>query len=357
MKTKEIDTILTRQIEDHTSPSVQYIAFDKDSVIHRFQYGFADVKNQVKTTDKTTYNAYSVTKTFTALAVLQLMSQKRLNISDSIKDYLPDFPYSPDITIHQLMTHTAGIPNPIPLSWIHLKEEHASFDRTGFFEQILKKNSKLKSVPNEKFAYSNLGYVFLGQLIEKISGLSYEEYIHANILDPLGIDRAQLNFIVNDTTPHAKGYIKKYSFSNAILGFFFDKSKFIGETEGKWKPFNDNYVNGASYGGLIGTSDAFAKYVQELLTPDCKLLPDNYKSILFSENSTNSDKPTGMCLSWFSGILNGKQYYTHAGGGGGYYCEMRIYPNIGIGSVIMFNRTGMRDERFLDKLDKFIIDG
>ncbi len=58
-----------------------------------------------------------------------------------------------------------------------------------------------------------------------------------------------------------------------------------------------------------------------------------------------------MCLSWFTGKLNGIQYYTHAGGGGGFYCEIRIYPDPGVGSVVMFNRTGMRDERFLDKLD------
>lgn len=77
--------------------------------------------------------------------------------------------------------------------------------------------------------------------------------------------------------------------------------------------------------------------------------------MLFTENFTNDGKPTGMCLSWFSGQLDGNQYYAHAGGGGGYYCEIRVYPDNGIGSVIMFNRTGMRDERFLDKLDKYVL--
>jgi len=63
-----------------------------------------------------------------------------------------------------------------------------------------------------------------------------------------------------------------------------------------------------------------------------------------------------MCLSWFSGQLHGNKYFTHAGGGGGYYCELRIYPSKGMGSIIMFNRTGFNDERYLDKLDSFIID-
>ena len=73
--------------------------------------------------------------------------------------------------------------------------------------------------------------------------------------------------------------------------------------------------------------------------------------MLFDENVTNSNKSTGMCLSWFRGHLNGQEYFAHAGGGGGYYCEIRIYPKLGRGSVIMFNRSGMKDERFLDKLD------
>jgi len=208
MNTKEIDNILIKQVEDNSTPSVQYVVFNKDSVIHRFQYGFADIKKQKKTTVNTTYNSYSVTKIFTALAVLQLSEQKKLDIEQPVKKYLPEFSYSSEITIQQLMTHSGGIPNPIPLSWIHLTEEHQSFDRNSFFKRIFTKNNKTKSKPNEKFAYSNLGYVLLGQLIEKVSGLTYEEYIRVNILNHLGVDKAGLDFTINDTNQHAKGYHK-----------------------------------------------------------------------------------------------------------------------------------------------------
>jgi hypothetical protein len=62
-----------------------------------------------------------------------------------------------------------------------------------------------------------------------------------------------------------------------------------------------------------------------------------------------------MCLSWFKGDLQGNTYFAHAGGGF-YYCEIRLYPDLGTGSVIMFNRSGMRDVRFLDNVDKYLID-
>ena len=351
----EIDNILIKQVEENKTPSVQYIIFNKDSVIHRFQFGFSDIKNKLKTGENTTYNAYSVTKTFTALSILQLAEQKKLDIEQPVKKYLPEFPYSSEITIRQLMTHSAGIPNPIPLSWIHLADEHKSFDRTIFFSKIFIKNNKTKSKPNEKYAYSNLGYVLLGQLIEKVSGISYENYVRENILQPLNIKPNELYFTITDTNLHAKGYHKKYSFSNIILGLLLNKSKYVDKTEGKWNSFKDNYVNGVSYGGLIGVPNAFVKYIQELLKPNCKLITDDYKKMLFTENYTSNNKATGMCLSWFSGQLNGNQYFAHAGGGGGYYCEIRIYPDLGIASVIMFNRTGMSDERYLDNLDKYII--
>ncbi len=127
----------------------------------------------------------------------------------------------------------------------------------------------------------------------------------------------------------------------------------MGKAEGKWKPFNPFYVNGVSYGGLIGTPRSFARYIQQLLNPNGLLLADHYRKMLFIENHTQNGRPTGMCLSWFKGKLNGQNYYMHAGGGGGYYCELRIYPDSGVGSVIFFNRSGMSDERFLDKVDRF----
>jgi D-alanyl-D-alanine carboxypeptidase len=352
---KELDAILIKQVDDNKTPSVQYVIFNKDSIIHSFQAGYADITKEKTVNKDTTYNAFSVTKTFTSLAVLQLAEQKRLDIEQPITKYLSDFPYSSDITVRQLLTHSAGIPNPIPLNWIHLSVEHPTFDRNEFFNQVLIKNNKTKSKPNEKFSYSNLGYVLLGQLIEKTSAMTYEQYIIDNIFTKLDLTPNDLWFAVNDIDRHAKGYHKKMSFSILILGLFIDRSKYLDKAEYNWLPFKNFYVNGSSYGGLIGTSYAFVRYIQELLKADCKLITEDYKKMLFTENHTNDHKSTGMCLSWFSGQLDNIKYYAHAGGGGGYYCEIRLYPEIGTGSVIMFNRTGMTDERFLDKVDKFII--
>ena len=347
--------ILDKLLRNDKTPSVHYIHFTSEHVIYEYCQGFANIKNEKRITGQSVFHGCSVTKTFTALAILQLQQGGHLNIERTVKTYWPEFPYPGDITIHQLLSHTSGIPNPIPLRWIHLADEHSSFDANSFFKPIFNRFSRVKSKPNEKFSYSNLGYVLLGQLIEKISGKSYERFITNNTINKLGLQAGELGFSVSDFANNVTGYQKNRAFMNLVLGFFIDKSRFMGDTEGKWKPFRDFYINGSAYGGLIGTAGSFRVYVQQLLRTNNPLINDEYKKLLFTENYTNDKRSTGMCLSWFCGQINGKKYFAHPGGGGGYYCELRLYPEIRKGSVIMFNRTGTSNERFLDRIDRLFV--
>ena len=233
----KIEKILTLQLRNIKTPSVQYSFFDCNSIIKSFRMGFADIANQKRVNSETTYNAFSVTKTFTSFAVLQLFEKKLLDINKAVIQYLPEFFYGSEITIKQLLNHTAGIPNPIPLSWIHLKSEHSSFYRDDFFDPILKKNDRAKSKPNEKFVYSNLGYIILGKLIEKVTNSRFEEYIVENIIKELSLKPDDMSFTIGNIENHAKGYHKKMSFSNLLLGFFIDKSTYFERSEGKWSTF------------------------------------------------------------------------------------------------------------------------
>jgi CubicO group peptidase (beta-lactamase class C family) len=352
-KMHEVDQFLSAYVVQHKTPSIQYLLFHQDAVIYRLKDGFANIGKQIPTDWKTTYCGFSATKPFTATAILQLAEQEKLDIDHLAREYLPDFPYSTDITIRHLLSHSAGIPNPIPLRWVHLHEEHSTFDRNTFFNEVFQKKYKVISNPNDKFSYSNLGYMLLGQIIEEVSGLPYEEYIQQHIFKLLELEKNELDFIIPDTHYHAIGYQKRFSFMNLMLGFMMNKKKYMDHVEGKWVSFKTMYPNGAPYGGLIGTSIAFMKYIQDLLKPESRLLSKKYKQLMFTEALTNKHKKTGMCLSWFKGKLKGMEYFAHAGGGGGYYCEIRIYPKSDLGSVVFMNRTGMTDARFLDRVDGF----
>ena len=350
---KSINEFLTDQVDRHGTPSIQYAFFDTDSIIYVMRHGLKNVKSQEKIDAKTTYNLFSVTKTFTALAVLQLVQEGKVELTQAASVYLSEFPYRKDITVEQLLSHTAGIPNPMPLKWIHLSGEHNDFDRNKYFSGIFKAHPEVEFVPGTDFKYSNLGYVLLGQLVESVSGQSLEEYMKKNIFQPSGAEISSLGFEINPDA-HATGYHKWWSFTNAIFGFLFDKAKFMGPREGRWKPFNQFYTNGAAYGGMMGSAEGLIHYAQALLKENSILLSDGYKKILFTEKKIGS-KGTGMSLSWYTGSLKGNRYLAHAGGGGGYYIELRLYPDLGMGSVIMYNRSGMTDQRILDKADAFFI--
>ena len=129
------ETILKNFIKDGDTPSVQYAFFNADSIIYSYKSGLANIRYNLHAHEKTTYNAYSVTKTFTALSVLQLVEAGKIDLDNPVEYYLSDFPYGQHITVKNLLTHSSGIPNPIPLSWIHLREDHDTFDKHLFLKK------------------------------------------------------------------------------------------------------------------------------------------------------------------------------------------------------------------------------
>lgn len=348
-----IESILKSQVDHYETPSVQYAFFDANGIACELRYGLRNIERGEEVDTATTYHLYSITKTFTALSVLQLAQAGKVELSKRASFYLPGFPYEESITIEQLLSHTAGIPNPLPLRWIHLANEHDSFNRNAFFAEIFRKHHRLQFKPGTNFKYSNLGYVLLGQLVEQVSGFSFEEYVTKQIIERCKIRPRELGFKLIPSI-HAVGYHKFYSFSNALFGLLIDKGKYMGRREGRWQPFYPFYNNGTAYGGMFGSLSGLVTYGRALMQPDSVLLDNQYRKRLFTEVIAGN-KPRGMSLSWFKGVLKHKPYFAHAGGGGGYYTELRVYPELKAGSVIMYNRSGMRDVRMLDRADRFFI--
>lgn len=331
-----------------TTPGAAYVHFDRSRVLHERYAGLADVATRRLVGPHTSFHGFSVTKTMTALAVIQLAQADRIDLDQPVSACLPAMPYAEDIQVRHLLMHTAGLPNPLPLSWVHAP--NTDFDRDTFFAAVFAAHHRTRWRPGEHFAYSNLGYVLLGQLLERVTGERYEDLIDKTVLRPVGIATFELGFVYPPAEVHATGYLRTPSMLSLALPFMVDVKRLLGERSGRWRAFRPFLLNGASYGGSLGTVTGYRKYLQALLT-DGLLLEAAWRSRLFTEGTTNSGMRTGMAMSWFTGSLNGAQYVAHAGGGGGYYAELRVYPELGRGSVALFNRTGVKDERLLDALD------
>ncbi|MDA8105109.1 MAG: serine hydrolase [Nitrospiraceae bacterium] len=340
---------LMEELTPSDGPGIQYIIVDKDSVIFQCSSGLSDIQNRTPLRMNHTMAAFSMTKTITAIAILQLVERGIINLDDKVNRYI-EHPYNPDITIRHLLNHTSGIPNPIPLKWVHLANNDDKFNEGAALAHVLRENPKSNNVPGENYAYSNIGYWLLGKVIEAVTEQQYQAYVKQNIFKPLKLGPAEIDFKINDPSHHAKGYLAKYSFMNFFKSFV-TNSEVWGEYEGSWLHIENVYLNGPSFGGVIGSAKAFSRILQDLLSDESILIRENTKQLLYESEKTNSDKPIPMTLGWHVGDLNGLRYFYKEGGGAGFHSEMRIYPSVGFASVIMTNRTSFNSRKELSRID------
>jgi CubicO group peptidase (beta-lactamase class C family) len=147
-------------------------------------YGMADLAQEIPNTPQARFRIGSLTKQFTAAAILQLQDRGMLDVQAPVQTYLPDYP-NDTITLHHLLTHTAGLPN-----LTSTPEYFAWMQRPATLEELIARfrDLPLEFEPGSQHRYSNSGYVLLTQVIETVSGKSYEDYVHANLLVPLGME-------------------------------------------------------------------------------------------------------------------------------------------------------------------------
>jgi CubicO group peptidase (beta-lactamase class C family) len=177
--------IAITQIEDYLAEketagfSGMILIAKGEEVLLRNAYGLANREEQLAPTPETPFCIGSLTKQFTAAAILHLATQDKLQFSDSIAAYFPDTPADKSaITIHHLLTHTAGLED-------IFGDDYELVSRDWIVDQAL--NSSLLWEPGHQYQYSNAGYSLLGAITELVSGQPYERYLHEHLLQPAGL--------------------------------------------------------------------------------------------------------------------------------------------------------------------------
>jgi CubicO group peptidase (beta-lactamase class C family) len=343
-----LDSLVERRV-----PGLQYRAVGRGGPLYEHDAGWADLARRTAMTPATTLMAYSMTKTITAAAVLQLVAKGSVGLDDAVEKYLPT-PYGQDITIRHLLAHLSGIPNPVPLRWVHPASQHARFDERRALGAEMAAHPRLAFTPGTKFRYSNIGYWLLGEVVAIVSGGRFESYIAERVLAPLGIEPPDLGFAIPDGAPHANGYLEKYSFNNLARGYLIDP-QYVGSYEGRWLRIEPHYLNGPAFGGMVGTARGFAKFLLDQLQPASAILDARGRELFYTPQQTSRGRPIPMTLGWHMGRLGRVPFYYKEGGGGGFHCEMRIYPTPGVGTVVMTNATGFNVQRCLNALDRHFL--
>ncbi|MDP3058927.1 MAG: serine hydrolase domain-containing protein, partial [bacterium] len=222
---KEFETFVEKFMSEQKSPGCSIAIAQGDEIVYSRAFGYRNLSRKLPATTDTLYGIASISKSFTAVAIAQLVERGKLSFDDPITKYLPEFKLPGNIcadkvTIHHMLTHSTGIP-PLPALGISIKDNTAQEMQEGgnsataekapaekdemlsrppintyseLIDYIGKYQCRLFGNPGEYLSYSNECYGILGAIIMKISGLTYSEYIRRNIFAPLGMNRAVLSF-------------------------------------------------------------------------------------------------------------------------------------------------------------------
>ncbi len=198
-----IATYLT-SLELHRNFSGQVLVAKDNKVLLDRSYGYSDYENHIKAFNSTTFAIGSVTKQFTAAAIIQLAEDNKLSYDDKVSKYFSNVPFADEITIHQLLTHTSGLYNyTIQLAdFIAIDQSEWNFDKI----MDLIKDKPLDFEPGTNWNYSNTGYLILGEIVEKLSGQTLEKYLQDNIFTPVGMKNTGVAYGLEEKIVEANGY-------------------------------------------------------------------------------------------------------------------------------------------------------
>lgn len=310
---KKLDDLLSTQFKT-SDPGCEILVTKKGEIVYKKAFGNANIELNVPIRPDMVFNLASVTKQFTAVAILQLIEQGKISLTDSLQKFIPDFPFKGyTITIENLLTHTSGIRDYMQLDYANLYMERWDFKPKQLIDSF--KNYALEFEPGTKFSYSNSGYYLLGYIIQKVSGLSYQIYIQNNLLKPLGLDHTYFD---------SSGII----IPNRVNGYRKDDGVF--KNADYWSPTIEYAA-----GGLISNVDDLFKWHKGLYS--YQILKKETLQKAFAPYQLKNGVSTGYGYGWFLKISNGINSVEHEGGMPGFRSNVIYFPSDDIFIATLYN--------------------
>jgi CubicO group peptidase (beta-lactamase class C family) len=313
--TDRLDAIATGAVHDVPLAGLSVAVMKGDTLLFARGYGFSNVEHQAPATEGTPYRFASVTKMFTAAAVLQLVEAGKVQLDEPVTKYLVDYRGpGKEATLRQLLRHTAGVPNFTDLGPAFDSRER--LDLTSSELLALVQAAPADFPAGTAFNYSNTGYYLLGLVIEKVTGTSYARYLAEHVLTPARMASARY---CDDTAllpGRAAGYLPTAQHGLENAGFVsmkipFSAGALCGDVRdlAKWPQ--------ALFGGAVVSRETLSTMTQ---TPD---LPDG--------------TPTRYGLGIVHGSLAGREFFGHNGGINGFSSSVMYFPAEGLSVAVLIN--------------------
>ena len=299
--TLQIDALL-QKVYKADEPGASVLVKKQGQVLFRKGYGLADMELGIPVEPDMVFRLGSITKQFTAVAILMLAEQGKLSLQDDITKFLPDYPtQGKAITVEHLLTHTSGIKSYTDLpEWLPLMRK----DMTLKEIIDLFKDKPMEFLPGERWKYCNSGYILLGAIIEKVSSETYEAFLQKYIFDPLGMKHSYYGSTSRIIPRRIPGYSKgKTGFENAT---------YISMTQ----PY--------AAGSLLSSVDDLAIWNEALLSG--KLIKRETLEKAFTPNKLKDGTTTGYGYGWFISNYEGHRIIEHGGGIMGFTTYALLLP-------------------------------
>jgi len=286
-------------------------------IIFLKSYGFSDIEKKIPMETTAVFPTASVTKTFTAIAIMQLIEKGLINLDDNIEKYLDFSTKDKIVTVRQLLNHTSGIKD-YTESDIPNKLQEVGYSTEKFLELLEQKEFDFE--PGDARDYNNSGFVLLALIIEKLSGLSYEEYLNKNIFQPVGMTNTS-----NCYTESIK--------SKIVEGYNLNK-------DGKLNPAKlDDLEMSRGAGTVCSTVEDLLKWLNALHRTN-KLLDEKGYNAMKTPNKLKKGAFTNYGLGLEINQYKGNNVISHNGIITGYLSDTRYFPESDLTIVTLINTLG-----------------
>jgi len=325
----EVDGYVETQMRNLHIPGVSLAVVRGGRIVKARGYGLANIETYYAAAPNTVYELGSLTKQFTAAALLMLVEEGKVGLGDKITKYFPDAPpHWGRITVRHLLTHTSGIRNHVAVpGYLKIFKTDVTYETTPARGELLKEFYKLPKEfePGETWAYDNTGYYLLGVIIEKVSGKSYYQFLDDRIFKPLGMQSTRST----DPRPVVPNRAAGYEWVN---GKFENRPALLPAVA-------------FSAGTILSTVEDMAKWDAALDTE--RLLKRSSLEQMWAPSRTNDGAFASFNygFGWFVDSYNGRRFVQHSGGTPGFSSAIYRFTDDRLTVIVLTNHS----DRFLDQ--------
>ncbi len=328
----EVDTYVRGEMREQRLPGLSVAVVTGGEIVKAKGYGSANLEVSARATPDSVYELASVTKQFTAAAIMMLLNEKQLTLDDKVSRYVPEVPEAwKDVTIRHLLTHASGIPNHTEMAVIE-RDVARDYTRAELIALIAREPVKFR--PGEQWAYNDSGYVLLGMVVEKAGGVPYATYLSEHIFRPLGMTATRAYDPVDVVSNRASGYV-------------WHDGRFR-----RGRPVSPSQSLGA--GNLMSTVTDLARW-NAALDGD-KLLPRALREQMWTPARLNDGRAVSFSLpiedlkgssygfGWLVGSLRGHRIVAHGGSiASGFSTYVVRFPDDRLTVIVLTNRSQDED--------------